>query len=81
MMAAAALMGLLVVTVAVSFLSLGPFGVVVAITIALAKAVIIALFFMHLRYASHITVIFAAAGIYWLLIMFALTFGDYLTRP
>lgn len=77
---AAALMVLLALTVAASFVRLGPWGVVVAMTIASAKALVIALFFMHLRYSSRLTMVFAAAGVFWLIVMFALTFGDYATR-
>ena len=78
--AAGALMVLLILTVGVSYLPLGPWGVVVAMTIAFTKALVIALFFMHVRYSSKMTMLFAAAGVFWLLVMFALTFGDYATR-
>ena len=77
---AAALMVLLALTVAASFVPLGPFGVVVALSIAAAKAVLILLFFMHVRYGSTLTKLFAVAGFFWLLILFLLTFSDYLTR-
>lgn len=77
---AAALLALLALTVGVSYLPLGSWGLVVAMTIAFSKALVIALYFMHVRYASRLTMLFAAAGIFWLLVMFALTFGDYATR-
>ena len=77
---AAALMGLLVLTVAVSFLPLGDVGVVVALGIAFAKMGLILLFFMHVRYGSPLTKVFAAVGFFWLLLLFVLTFSDYLTR-
>ena len=78
--AAAALMVLLALTVVAYFMHLGPFGVVVALGIAFAKALIIALVFMHVRYGSRLTRLFAAAGVFWLLILFGLTFSDYVTR-
>lgn len=77
---AGALMVLLVLTVAVSYLPLGPFSVAVALSIAFAKAALIVLFFMHVRYSSNLTKLFAAAGFFWLLILFLLTFSDYITR-
>lgn len=73
-------MGLLVLTIVLSFVPMGAFGIVVAMTIAVAKALVIALFFMHVAYSSNLTKLFAGAGVLWLLILFALTFGDYLTR-
>lgn len=76
----AALMVLLVLTVAVSFIPLGDFGIVAALAIAFAKAVVIALFFMHLRYSSSLIKVLAVAGVFTLAIMLALTFSDYLTR-
>lgn len=78
--AAAALLVMLVLTVAASMLHLGSFGVVVALGIAFGKAFVIALVFMHVAYSSRLTRLFAAAGVFWLLLLFVLTFGDYLTR-
>ena len=77
---AAALMVLLVATVGVSFLPLGKFGIVVAMAIAAAKVMLIAFFFMHLRYASRLTMLVAGAGLFWLTILFFFTFSDYLAR-
>ena len=56
------------------------FGVVAALTIAFSKAVLIILYFMHVRYSSRLTMVMAGAGFFWLVILFALTFSDYLTR-
>lgn len=77
---AAVLMLLLGLTVGVYFVPLGSFGVVVALTIAFAKAVLIILFFMHVRYSSRLTMVMAGAGFFWLLILFVLTFSDYISR-
>ena len=76
----AALMGLLVATVLGSHLPLGAFSLVVALLIALAKAILVILFFMHVKFASRVTRIFVACGFLWLGILFTLTFSDYLTR-
>jgi cytochrome c oxidase subunit 4 len=75
-----ALMALLAATVGVAYLHFGRLNVLAALTIAVIKALLIILYFMHLRYSSRILWIFAGAGFFWLLILFGLTFGDYLTR-
>ena len=75
-----ALLALTATTVAVAYLDLGRLNTVVALVIAFAKALLVALFFMHLRYSSQLTKIVAAAGLAWLAILLGLTMGDYLTR-
>ena len=57
------------------------FNTVVALTIATAKATLVVLYFMHVRYSSRLTWVIVIAGIFWLGIMFVLTISDYLTRP
>jgi cytochrome c oxidase subunit 4 len=76
-----ALLALTAMTTGVAFIDLGGIGnVAVALTIAVIKAALVALYFMHLRYSSRLTMVFAAAGIFWLGIMIALTLSDYLSR-
>ena len=76
-----ALLALTALTTGVAFIDLGGIGnVAVALTIAVIKAVLVALYFMHLRYSSPLTVIFAGAGIFWLGILVALTLSDYISR-
>ena len=76
-----ALLALTALTTGVAFIDLGGIGnVAVALTIAVIKAVLVALYFMHLRYSSRLTIIFAGAGIFWLGIMIVLTLSDYLSR-
>jgi cytochrome c oxidase subunit 4 len=76
----AALMVLLVITVAVSFLNLGLLGKVVAITIAAIKAGLIVTYFMHLRYSQSLVWVFAGLGFIWFIIMFSIMISDYLAR-
>ena len=71
---------LLGLTVAVSYIRLGWLNAVAAVGIAVTKAVVIIMFFMHVRYNRHLVWIFVCAGFFWLSILFALSFGDYLTR-
>jgi len=78
-----ALMVLTALTVVVANIDLGStlLNTIVALTIAVIKAVLVVLFFMHVRYSSRLTWVFVGAGFFWLVIMVALTLSDYLTRP
>jgi cytochrome c oxidase subunit 4 len=76
----AVLMVLLAVTVGVAYIHLGELNVIAAMTIAVTKAVLVILYFMHVRYSSRLSWVWVGAGFFWLIIMFALTFSDYLTR-
>ena len=76
----AALLGGTALTVWVSFLDLGPLNTVVAITIAVIKALLVVLFFMHVKYSSRLTWVFAAAGFVWLVLMIGFTIADFDTR-
>ena len=58
----------------------GPLNAVVALTIAVIKATLVVLYFMHVRYSSRLIWLVIAAALLWLAIMFAITFSDYWTR-
>jgi cytochrome c oxidase subunit 4 len=68
------------ITVAVAFVDLGALNTVVALAIACMKATLVVLFFMHLKYSSRLTWAVVAGSVFWLLILLALTYNDYLTR-
>jgi cytochrome c oxidase subunit 4 len=76
----AALLVLLFATWGFATLDLHPFNAAIAMTIALGKMLLIILIFMHVRYSSRLTWLFAAAGFLWLAIMILLTLNDYMTR-
>ena len=77
----AALMGLLILTLWVAMYDLpGPLNIAVAMAVAVAKALLVVLYFMHVRYSSRLVQVFAGAALIWLLIMFVITFGDYFSR-
>lgn len=77
----AAVLGvLLVATVGARWLALGPLTVVVAMGIATAKAILVALYFMHLREANWAQRVFAGVGVLWLGILIFLTLSDYVHR-
>jgi|ERR1700729_3690379 cytochrome c oxidase subunit 4 len=76
-----ALMVLTVVTAAVSFVDLGPFNTIVALIIATCKALLVVLFFMHVKYASEkLTKLVIISAIFWLMILLLLSLADYGTR-
>ena len=59
---------------------LGIFNVAAALTIAVVKAVLVVLFFMHAKDSPRLTWLVAVGGLVWLLILMSLTEADYLTR-
>jgi cytochrome c oxidase subunit 4 len=75
-----ALLILTATTCGVSYIDMGRMNVVVAVVIAFAKASLVALIFMHLRYSRHLMSLVVVGGLFWLGILIALTLGDYLTR-
>jgi cytochrome c oxidase subunit 4 len=58
----------------------GPLNAVVALTIAVVKATLVILYFMHVRYSSRLIWLVISAALFWLAILFALTISDYWTR-
>jgi cytochrome c oxidase subunit IV len=75
-----ALIALTVTTVGVSKIDLGEYNFVAAMTIAVVKALLVVLFFMHVRQASAMTKLFVAAGFFWMAILFVFVLSDYLSR-
>ena len=67
-------------TVQVAFIDLGRFNVVAALAIAVFKAAIVVLFFMHVKDSTRLTWVVVMGSVFWLGILLALTMGDYLTR-
>lgn len=67
-------------TVWVATFDLGRWNAIVALSIAVIKATLVVLYFMHVRYSSKLTWVFICAGVIWLIILFAFTLSDFLTR-
>jgi cytochrome c oxidase subunit 4 len=76
----AILMALLVATVVGSYLPLGPLHLPFALLIAGAKAILIVLYFMHVRYSNRLTWVFSSAAFVWLMILLVFSLSDYFTR-
>jgi cytochrome c oxidase subunit 4 len=75
-----ALLALTAATVGLAFVDLGAWHSPVGLTIAAVKALLIALFFMHLLRSKSLTWVFALSGLFWLGILMVLTLTDYATR-
>ncbi len=69
------------VTVLAAFVDFpGPLNAVVALTIAVVKATLVILYFMHVRWSGRLIWLIIAAALVWMAIFFALTWSDYSTR-
>ena len=71
---------LTLLTVVIARMDLGSFNTPVALAIAGFKATLVILFFMGVKYNTPLTKVVAASGFVWLIILFGITMGDYLTR-
>jgi cytochrome c oxidase subunit 4 len=76
----AALIALTALTTGVAFINLGKWNTVAALVIALCKATLVVLFFMHLRWGSNLLRIVVASSLLWLVILIGLTLSDVFTR-
>jgi cytochrome c oxidase subunit 4 len=69
-----------ILTYLVALKDFGAFNNIIMLAIACAKATLVVLFFMHVRWSTRLTWIVAASGFFWLLILFGLGMADYMTR-
>ena len=76
----AALMVLTVLTVFVAYYDFGAWNDVVAMAIAVAKASLVVLIFMHVRHSPPLTKLVVVGSLLWFAFLVALTLGDYWTR-
>jgi cytochrome c oxidase subunit IV len=67
-------------TTVVSGIDLGPWNTVVALGIAVFKASLVVLFFMHAKYSPRLTQVVILGGLFWLAILLLLTFSDFASR-
>jgi cytochrome c oxidase subunit IV len=75
-----ALLVLLAATVGAAYINIEPFNFALTMVIAVAKAAMILMIFMHVRYSDRLTWVFSTAAFLWLGILIALTLNDYFTR-
>jgi cytochrome c oxidase subunit 4 len=76
----ASLLVLTCATVAAALHDFGRLGTPLALTIAVTKATLVALYFMHLRWSGRMTRVFFAAGVLWLTLLIGFTTVDFTTR-
>jgi cytochrome c oxidase subunit 4 len=76
----ASLMVLLLITLGSAYLKLGAGNLIANMSISVLMTLLIMAVFMHLRQDSPVVRLVAAAGFFWLMLMFTLTLSDYLTR-
>jgi len=67
-------------TTGIAFIDLGPFNTVVALVIAVCKATLVVLFFMHLKYQTGMTRVVIVAALLWLAVLIGITMSDVFTR-
>ena len=75
-----ALMVLLLATIGLAYADLGRWHLFAALVIAAAKATLVLLFFMHVKYSHPLTWVFSGAALLWLTILLVLTMSDYTSR-
>jgi cytochrome c oxidase subunit IV len=68
------------VTTWVSTVDLGRWNIFVALAIAIVKASLVILFFMHVKYSSRLTKMMVGAGLFWLILLLFITMTDLWTR-
>jgi cytochrome c oxidase subunit IV len=68
------------VTVGAAYIDLGIFNPVVALAIACFKAVVVILFFMHVKYQSNLIKLTVAAGFFTFIVLITMTMSDYISR-
>jgi len=67
-------------TVTAAFIHLGAMNDVVAMTIAVTKALLVLVYFMHLRHSPGLTRLSVVVGVFWLVVLISLTMSDVATR-
>lgn len=68
------------ITVGAAYVDLGVLNPVIALAIASFKAVIVILFFMHVKYQSRLIKMTVASGFFTFLVLITMTLSDYISR-
>ena len=67
-------------TVGAAEINFGILNPVIALGIAVTKATLVVLFFMHVKYSSKMTALVICVGLFFFLILVTLTLSDYISR-
>jgi cytochrome c oxidase subunit IV len=76
-----ALCVLTTISVVVTGYDFGPLNLIVALGVAITKATLVVLYFMHARYSPRLTGVVIAASLVFFVILVFLTLTDYVSRP
>jgi len=68
------------VTVGASFLELNVWNPIIALAIAVVKATLVVLFFMHVKYSTRLTMLTVGAGLFTFMALVGMTLSDYISR-
>ena len=68
------------VTVGAAYIDMGALNPVIALGIACFKAVVVILFFMHVKYQSRLIKMTVGAGFFTFLVLITMTMADYISR-
>jgi cytochrome c oxidase subunit 4 len=68
------------VTVGAAYVPMGPLNPIVALAIACFKAVVVILFFMHVKYQSRLVKMTVACGFFTFIVLITMTLTDYMSR-
>ena len=68
------------ITVGAAYIDLGVLNPVIALGIACFKAVIVILFFMHVKYQSRLIKMTVGAGFFTFIVLITMTLSDYISR-
>lgn len=75
-----ALLVLTATTTGAAYVDLGRLNVVIMLGIAVTKALLVILYFMHVRWSTRLTQIVIASGVVFFAILVLLTMADVVTR-
>ncbi len=68
------------ITVGASYIDLGPWNPVIALAIAVTKATLVVLYFMHVKYSSKLMKLTVLSGVFTFLILVGMSLSDYISR-
>ncbi|HXP07937.1 MAG TPA: cytochrome C oxidase subunit IV family protein [Acidobacteriaceae bacterium] len=75
-----ALLVLTAITTAAAYVDMGVLNPIVALAIACLKAVLVILFFMHIRYSSKLMMLTVGSGFFTFIVLITMTLSDYISR-
>jgi cytochrome c oxidase subunit 4 len=75
-----ALMVLTIITWAITYVDLGEFNLILALAVAITKAMLVIIYFMHMKWSPKLFKVTIGSSVFFLMIMFVLMLSDYMSR-